>query len=171
MAIFDEGVYSISEASEHTNISVRTMQRLCKTYNLEKQDGGYLITGLQLKVWMQERAKPAPNDTTRHDTAIVGAQDEEEVYTEDFTPEQYNKLQEVIEQYPIKEYEIKNLLERLQDYKNEITYLKKHSDKILEMHQRLIDNIDKLTTNSIQRNTIEAKEKDVINPDTWKPNK
>ena len=171
MAIFDEGIYTITEASEHSNISTRTMQRLCKKHNLEMQDGGYLISGLQLKIWTQERAKPAPNDTTRHDTAIVGAQDEEEVYTEDFTPEQYNKLQEVIEQYPIKEYEIKNLLERLQDYKNEITYLKKHSDKILEMHQRLIDNIDKLTTNSIQRNTIEAKEKDVINPDTWKPNK
>ena len=171
MAIFDEGIYTITEAAEHTDIPIRTMQRLCKKHNLEMQDGGYLISGLQLKIWTQERAKPAPNDTTRHDTAIVGAQDEEEVYTEDFTPEQYNKLQEVIEQYPIKEYEIKNLLERLQDYKNEITYLKKHSDKILEMHQRLIDNIDKLTTNSIQRNTIEAKEKDVINPDTWKPNK
>ena len=44
----------------------------------------------------------------------------------------------------------------------------KQSTKILDMHQKLLDTIDKQSNLALQRNVIEALEKDVINKD-WKP--
>jgi hypothetical protein len=67
--------------------------------------------------------------------------------------------------------ENKNLSKSLKHYKNQFEYQKKQSTKILDMHQTLIDTIQKQSTITIQRNTIEAIEKNVVNPDTWKPNK
>jgi len=66
--------------------------------------------------------------------------------------------------------ENKSLSKTLKHYKNQFEYQKKQSTKILDMHQTLIDTIQKQSTITIQRNVIEAIEKDVINPDTWKPN-
>lgn len=63
-----------------------------------------------------------------------------------------------------------SLTEMLEHYKNQFEYQKKQSEKILQMHQKLIDTIDKQNSLAIQRNIIEAKEKDVINKD-WKPKK
>jgi len=67
--------------------------------------------------------------------------------------------------------ENKTLSKSLKHYKNQFEYQKKQSTKILDMHQTLIDTIQKQSTITIQRNTIEAIEKDIVNPDTWKPNK
>jgi len=67
--------------------------------------------------------------------------------------------------------ENKTLSKSLKHYKNQFEYQKKQSTKILDMHQTLIDTIQKQSTITIQRNTIEAIEKNVVNPDTWKPNK
>ena len=66
--------------------------------------------------------------------------------------------------------ENKTLSKSLKHYKNQFEYQKKQSTKILDMHQTLIDTIQKQSTITIQRNTIEAIEKDIVNPDTWKPN-
>jgi len=67
--------------------------------------------------------------------------------------------------------ENKSLSKTLKHYKNQFEYQKKQSTKILDMHQTLIDTIQKQSTITIQRNTIEAIEKNIVNPDTWKPNK
>ena len=66
--------------------------------------------------------------------------------------------------------ENKTLSKSLKHYKNQFEYQKKQSTKILDMHQTLIDTIQKQSTITIQRNTIEAIEKNVVNPETWKPN-
>jgi len=160
MAIFDEGVYSISEASEHTNISVRTMQRLCKTHNLEKQDGGYLITGVQLKEWMQERLKPTPNDTQRHDTTTDGgALADEETHQQ--------KLRKAIELITLEaakknithkvftedEYvDLIGTLDRVEHQQEQIQYLRKRIERQDETLTKLFQNIQ-------ERNYIEANEK------------
>ena len=65
--------------------------------------------------------------------------------------------------------ENKTLSKSLKHYKNQFEYQKKQSTKILDMHQTLIDTIQKQSTITIQRNTIEAIEKNIVNPDTWKP--
>ena len=67
--------------------------------------------------------------------------------------------------------ENKTLSESLDHYKNQFEYQKTQSTKILDMHQTLIDTIEKQNTLAIQRNTIEAIEKNIVNPETWKPNK
>jgi hypothetical protein len=61
----------------------------------------------------------------------------------------------------------KSLTELLEHYKNQFEYQKNQSTKILDMHQKLIDTIQKQSTITIQRQIIEAKEKDIIN-DEWK---
>lgn len=58
-----------------------------------------------------------------------------------------------------------SLKELLEHYKNQFEYQKGQSERILQMHQKLIDTIEKQSAISIQRNIIEAKEKNVINKD------
>ena len=86
-----------------------------------------------------------------------------------------NEIEHKQEVFSLKEQhfntENKTLSKSLKHYKNQFEYQKKQSTKILDMHQTLIDTIQKQSTITIQRNTIEAIEKNVVNPDTWKPNK
>ena len=83
---------------------------------------------------------------------------------------EWRTLQKDIEhQEQIFSVEKKSLKELLEHYKAQFEYQKKQSEKILNIHQTLIDTIEKQNTLAIQRNVIEAIEKDVINPDTWKP--
>lgn len=58
--------------------------------------------------------------------------------------------------------------ERVEHYKNLFEYQRKQSDRILQIHEKLVQSVTELTRGSIQRNVIEAKEKGVINED-WKP--
>ncbi|NQV77526.1 MAG: hypothetical protein HQ490_04130 [Lutibacter sp.] len=64
--------------------------------------------------------------------------------------------------------EKKSLNELYEHYKNQFEYQRNANEKILNMHQALIDVIGEQNKISIQRQKIEAKEKDVIN-DEWKP--
>ena len=66
--------------------------------------------------------------------------------------------------------EKKGLKERSKHYKQQYEYQQKQSTKILDMHQKLLDTIDKQSNLAIQRNVIEAISKDVIDKD-WKPKK
>ena len=57
--------------------------------------------------------------------------------------------------------------ERVEHYKNLFEYQRKQSDRILQIHEKLVTSINELTKANVQRNIIEAKDKDVIN-DKWK---
>lgn len=96
-----------------------------------------------------------------------------------FTNEEYNLLQKRLQEWFTLQKEIehkdklfnsekKGLNELLEHYKNQFEYQKKQSDKILEMHQTLIDTIQKQSTITIQRNIIEANEKDLVDRSSWK---
>ena len=52
--------------------------------------------------------------------------------------------------------------ERVEHYKNLFEYQRKQSDRILEMHEKLIVTIGEQTQSSIQRNHIEAKDKNYL---------
>jgi len=58
--------------------------------------------------------------------------------------------------------------ERVEHYKNLFEYQRKQSDRILLIHEKLVTSINELTKANVQRNIIEAKDKDVINH-KWKP--
>ena len=164
MAIFDEGIYTITEASEHTDIPIRTMQRLCKKHNIEVQDGGYLISGVQLKIWMQERSKRTPNDTTRHDTANSGATNNAPAGPEETYQQQLRKAIELITIEAAKknvthkiftedEYvDLIGTLDRVEHQQEQIQYLRKRIERQDEI-------LTKLFQNTEQRNYIEANEK------------
>ena len=53
--------------------------------------------------------------------------------------------------------------ERVEHYKNLFEYQRKQSERILQIHEKLVQSVAELTKGSIQRNVIEAKEKGVIN--------
>ena len=89
-----------------------------------------------------------------------------EVFTEDdyntFTNrlKEWRTQQKELEQKAIEIQEIKiDAKENVEHYKNLFEYQRKQSDRILEMHEKLIVTIGEQTQSSIQRNHIEAKDK------------
>ena len=89
-----------------------------------------------------------------------------------FTNEDYEMLETQLKEWgsfqtKIKHQEelfdvrIKSSEEISEHYRNQFEYQKKQSDKILVMHQKLIDEIGKLNLGTLQRNFIEAKEKNL----------
>ena len=164
MNINPKAVYSIFEANKITGISKRTIQYRCKRDNVKQIDNRYIITGSILQSWV-ESAQVSTQVSTQ--SATQSATDENEnLITEEFTEEQYNKLQEVIESYPLKLKDIEYLTERVEDYRMQIEYLKKSLDKRDDVMERLLENLKetmqslKETNKTIhQRQFIEAKEK------------
>ena len=89
-----------------------------------------------------------------------------EVFTDDdyniFTTrlKEWQTQQRELEQKAIEIQEVKtDAKENIAHYKNLFEYQRKQSDRILEMHEKLIVTIGEQTQSSIQRNHIEAKDK------------
>ena len=83
---------------------------------------------------------------------------------------EWRTLQKDIEhQEQLFNVEKKSLSELLEHYKAQFEYQKQQSEKILNIHQTLIDTIEKQNALAIQRNIIEANEKNIVNPDSWRP--
>ena len=76
--------------------------------------------------------------------------------------EQQQKLQHQEQLFNVEKLGLKELLDH---YKKQFEYQKQQSEKILNMHQTLIDTIQKQNAIAIQRNIIEAADKDVIDKD------
>ena len=79
--------------------------------------------------------------------------------------EWYSLQKEIQHQEQLFDVEKKSLNEILEHYKTQFEYQKTQSDKILQMHQKLIDTIEKQSAITIQRNIIEAKDKQIIDSD------
>jgi predicted transcriptional regulator len=130
--------YTTVEASEKLGITTRAIQKKCKTNNVRKKDNKYLITDKLLEEWNEQT-----NEYERTDVELI---------YEEFDVEQYNKLQEVIYNYP-------KLLDSIQDYRNQITYLKKSLDKKEEQMDVLINSINKSLQAIQQGQFLNAKDK------------
>lgn len=76
--------------------------------------------------------------------------------------EWHTQQQELNHKEQIFEVEKKSLRELLEHYKTQFEYQKGQSERILDMHQHLIDTIQKQTAISLQRNILEAKDKDIL---------
>jgi len=130
--------YTTVEAAEKLGITTRAIQKKCKTNNVRKKDNKYQITDKLLEEWNEQT-----NEDERTDVELI---------YEEFDVEQYNKLQEVIYNYP-------KLLDSIQDYRNQITYLKKSLDKIEEQMDVLINSINKSLQAIQQGQFLNAKDK------------
>jgi len=99
-----------------------------------------------------------------------------------FTNDQYLIFEQRLQEWQTQRLELehqeqlfaaekKSINELYNHYKVQFEYQRKQNEKVLEMHQRLLDIIGEQTKISIQRNVIEAIDKEVINKKTWKTNK
>ena len=70
-----------------------------------------------------------------------------------------NKIKEQERQEQLFKAETKNTTELYEHYKSQFEYQKKENDKVLEMHQKLIDTVENQSKIMLQRNFIEAKDK------------
>lgn len=137
--------YSVKEASELIGITERSVQLRCKKEDIRKKNNRYLITEEHIKDWITNT-----NEAKQNEPSLI---------TEEFTEEQYNKLQEVIEKYPLQLKDIQHLQEMIESYKLQLEYLKKSLDKKDDIMQRLLTSLDNHTQNLLQKNYIEAKDK------------
>jgi len=137
--------YSVKEASELIGITERAVQLKCKKEKIRKKNNRYLITEEHITEWITNT-----NEAQQNEVSLI---------TEDFTEEQYNKLQEVIEDYPLKLKDVQHLQEMVESYRLQLEYLKKSLDKKDDMMQKLLTSLDNHTKNLLQKNYIEAKDK------------
>ena len=91
-----------------------------------------------------------------------------------FTNENYKKFKQRLREWHDHDSKIKHqeelftaeklsLKDMLKHYKNQWKYQRKQSEKILKIHQTLVETIDKQNLNILQRNFIEAKDKGLDN--------
>ncbi len=125
--------YTTIEASQLLNISIRVLQIELKRLNVQKVKNRYIITDKVI------------NALKRTETKVTNKTNEDETISETFSKAQYEKLQEVIEEYPV-------LQERLKNYQNQIEYLKQLVESQTFQLHKIIGLME-------QRNFIEVKEK------------
>jgi hypothetical protein len=135
----------IKQASKLTKLSIRTLQAKCKANNIQKVNGIYDIKESFINEW---RTK----ERNERNEIFVDDTQEQNLIVEEFSPEQYEKLQEVIHTYPV-------LLDRIKDYKNEIEYLRTSLDKTHDQFEMLLKRMESTLQIVAQRNWIEAKTK------------
>jgi hypothetical protein len=132
--------YTIEEASQILNISIGVLKIELKRLNVQKLKKNYIITDSVI------------NDLKRTETKETKETNEDEMISETFTKAQYEKLQSVIEEYPI-------LIERLKNYQNQIEYLRGSLDKQSDQMTLLIETMQSSIKTIEQRNFIEATNK------------
>ena len=101
------------------------------------------------------------------------------VMLQEYTPTEYDVAFKRLTEWRLQQKEIEkqaaeideikvSSTERVEHYKNLFEYQRKQSDRILQIHEKLVGSLNELTKANVQRNIIEAKDKDVIN-ENWKP--
>lgn len=98
---------------------------------------------------------------------------------QEYTPIEYEIADQRLREWRLQQKEIERQAaeitevkatstERVEHYKNLFEYQRKQSDRILQIHEKLVGSLNELTKANVQRNIIEAKDKDIIN-EKWKP--
>ena len=181
MEIKDDHFYPIKEAVILTKIKHRTLTRKASTMGAKIIDGRYLLTGKQVKFLIlkqQEKKtyldrldrqaldKLVKNDENNDNILSPDDDQDDGTVTETFTAEEHEQLQKLVYNEPLKKDRLEELVETIQDYRNQIAYLSKSLDKKDEQMTLLIhsikeslDTIKETQKNMQQRNFLEAKEK------------
>ena len=137
--------YSVKETATLLNITERAVQLKCKKANIRKKSNRYLIKEEHIKEWLNE-----VNETKRNEPSLI---------VQEFTEEEYNKLEDIIKQNPINLRDIKHLQDMIESYQNQIEYLRSSLDKKDVMMNKLIISLENHSKNLLQKNFMDAKEK------------
>lgn len=183
--------YTVKEASEILGISIRAVQKRCIKNNIWKKSNCYQITEENIKEWRttNEPNEQLVRLSTHNKELTDKISEQNELIKElkknlaELTPNE----NEVIELFTLTEYkefemrlnewvhmqreikhqsekheiEKKSLSEQLDFFKYQYEYQRLQSEKMLEIHQKLIDTVQAQAKLQIQRNVIEATEKGV----------
>ena len=128
-------MYTTTEASQILDISIRVLQIELKRLNVKKVKNRYIITDKVIEALKRTETNKT-NETKTNKSEII---------SEDFSKAEYDKLQEVIHEYPI-------LQERLKNYQDQIEYLKQLVESQTFQLHKIIGLME-------QRNYIENREK------------
>ena len=140
-------IYTPKEASDLLSIPLRTIQYRCRKQEIVKKNNVYQITEQHIDDWSDYGDDMQTNVT---DATII---------TQEFTQEEYDKLEQIIKQQEINLNDIKHLQEMIESYQEQIQYLRNSLDKKDVLMNRLIDSLDNHSKNLLQKNYIEAKDK------------
>jgi seryl-tRNA synthetase len=77
----------------------------------------------------------------------------------EFTTEEYDNIQETIKLAAVQSDKIEMLVERVEDYKNEIQYLRESLNKRNDQMDKMLESINSSLASIQQQNFIQAKEK------------
>ncbi|WP_026837009.1 hypothetical protein [Gillisia sp. JM1] len=145
-------LYTVKEVSKTLGISIRAVQKRCIAEGIDKTNRVYLIPKDILSKWELNE----PNERTANEPNELS---ENETITEAFTPEQYDKLNEVILKYP-------ELVKRIEEYQQEIKFLRtelqersQQLDKKGLQLDKLIEALNGSIKTTHQSNYIQAKDK------------
>ena len=133
-----------NELSERTGVSARTIQKKAKALGIMKDKGKYLFT---------------ENEAERIVNELNERTNEAETITETFTADEYEKLQEVIQDYKAKVNEAKHLMEQTNIYQNQLEYMKQSLAKKDEQISKLIDTFESTIRINSERNHLEYLDK------------
>lgn len=147
--------YSVKEAAKFLYITERAVQKRCKRDSVLKLNRQYKIDYPTLLSWQEEikteegkeelleehRQELLERELKRTQREPSANLDEPEIFTAEFTPEEYAEAMKRIGEYP-------QLIERLKDYRGEIEYLRKSLDekavqmeKAFETMQKSLENV------------------------------
>ena len=193
----DEPVRELNEQVRELKEKVRLLNEDLTNSNAKFQIKELSVKGLKNKLAdEQEKVKFLNEDVKKltellkiKDNEISGLKDELKQYNvkpneriEVFTNEEYQLFEQRLREWYSLQKDIehkdelfnsekKSLSELVEHYKNQFEYQKEQSTRILDMHQKLIDTIEKQNIITLQRNAIEAIEKEVIYKENWKTKK
>jgi len=150
-----------NELSERTGVSARTIQKKAKALGIMKDKGKYLFTDDEAERIANELSERTSERTNEPEGITVDLSDdlEAETITETFTADEYEKLQEVIQDYKAKVNEAKHLLEQTKIYQNQLEYMKQSLAKKDEQISKLIDTFESTIRINSERNHLEYLDK------------
>lgn len=166
LMVFADTIKALSEDASRqvVKVSQDIEPLLAKIQELEQQLSNIDVEPLLSKIKeLEQQVFELKNELKLYE---IADNERLEVFTDDdyniFTTrlKEWQTQQKELEQKAIEIQEVKtDAKENIEHYKNLFEYQRKQSDRILEMHERLIVTIGEQTQSSIQRNHIEAKDK------------
>jgi len=183
-----DGFYSVLEILDYkiVNVSERTLQNYGRKHNIRKIDNFYRFTGHQVIILRKTYEKRAKNkakkiemaernkrllaakiasikdvDTNLEAEAPISEESKEDYDTieVEFTTEEYDNIQETIKLAAVQSDKIEMLVDRVEDYKNEIQYLRESLNKRNDQMDKMLESINSSLASIQQQNFIQAKEK------------
>ena len=166
LLVFADTIKALSEDASRqvVKVSQDIEPLLAKIQELEQQLSNIDVEPLLSKIReLEQQVFELKNELKLYE---IADNERLEVFTDDdyniFTTrlKEWQTQQKELEQKAIEIKEVKtDAKENVAHYKNLFEYQRKQSDRILEMHEKLIVTIGEQTQSSIQRNHIEAKDK------------